>query len=420
MIGLAVVATSIPLLLYAFSFSRHDSGWAGSQSRVTARSPLPVSTFILGEIEPPPQLDAYRGLVVPSKEAELGFRRGGRIASLLVEEGSRVRQGDCLAILDSSDVLARLSMIRSQITEAEAVLEELIAGPRKQTIEAARSEVARLDAVLALSQVTFDRESSLLRSKATSDQQFDEARFAVQQSRAALESAKQRLSELIEGTRPEQLAAQRARKGVLSGELTNLEVDLSDVQIVAPFDGVIAKRYVDEGTMTGPQSKVVRLIQCNPLEAYFGIAPNDARTLHVGSIVRVTVGEKTLQASVVRIEPELDSASRTQGLFARLPDGCELNVVPGETASLAMIGLRDPNAMWVPNGALSRAGRGLWSVIMVDDSGVTRRREVQVVDTDTRLARIVGTMLQPGDRLIASGIHRITPGMKVEIGKAQQ
>lgn len=409
-IGLAILA--ITLLGYVF-FGRHSDSSIGGTPPISKVSRLPVETFILGQIAPPPQLDAYRGIVTPSKEVSLGFRRGGRIDWLAVEEGSRVRQGSILAKLDSSDLLARLSAAKSQITEAEAVLAELVAGPRVQTIDAARSDVSRLEAALALSQVTWNRERSLVHSSAISNQQFDETRFAVQQCEAALESAKQRLSELLEGTRKEQLAAQRARVEVLHGHVATLEVEITDAQITAPFDGIIAKRYVDEGTISGPAAMILRLIQCDPLEAQFGVAPRDARALQIGTIVEVTVAGEAMEAKVERIEPELDSASRTQGVIVTLLGGGSAIVVPGEIASLAMNRKRGEDAMWVPIGALSRAARGLWSVYAVDVSGIVQRREVQVVETDADLARIVGTMVRPGDRLVAGGIHRITPGMQV-------
>ncbi len=485
---LAITALMSVTIGLVFAGAKTDES-VNSDTPIAGGTPLPVATFMLGEFAPPLQMDAYRGVVVSSKEADLGFRRGGRIESVTVEEGRQVSQGEVLARLDSSDVRSRWSAAKSQIAEAEALLAELVAGPRAQTIDAARSEVTRLEASLALARLTSDRQRTLMQSSAASIQQFDEARFAVQQGEAALESAKQRLSELVEGTRKEQVTAQQARVAVLNGQLATLEVDLADTQIFAPFAGTIAKRYVDEGTITSPQLGVLRLIQCDPLEARFGVAVNDARELKIGGQVTVSVDQQTMQATVARIEPELDLASRTQGVFVTLPGGCNGQVVPGQTISLAIQQTAD-DALWVPIGSLSRAARGLWSVYVVSplsprvpgDSegqgfrfegssfksgtdkeplntepealadphlsaaesialisasasgsknlqismnqvrgeeagkiqiGKIERREVQLVETDTNFARIVGTMVKRGDRLVSGGIHRITPGMLV-------
>jgi len=156
--ALAIVTfVIVPVVGYGFA----ANGAAPKAVEVDLNSvrdnPLPVETFVLGEIKPPSQLDWYRGLVVPSKEADLGFRRGGRIDQIHVEEGDRVQRGAVLATLDSSDVRSQLLATKSQIREAEALLAELVAGPRAQTIGAARSEVERLAAIAALSRVTADR-----------------------------------------------------------------------------------------------------------------------------------------------------------------------------------------------------------------------------------------------------------------------
>jgi multidrug efflux pump subunit AcrA (membrane-fusion protein) len=407
----AIPLLAIPSLAFVFG-PGNEVDDANSEANKADIVPLPVATFVLGEIKPPIQMHAYRGVVVPSKEAELGFRRGGRIESLFVEEGSEVQQQQVLAKLDSSDVRFQLATTRSQVAEAEAVLAELIAGPRSQTISAARSEVLRLSAALSLSRATAERQQNLLKSNASSVQQFDEARFAVQQNEAALESAKYRLDELLEGSRKEQIAAQEARIAVLQGQVAALEVDLADTQIVAPFSGIISRRYLDEGAITGPQSVALRLICCSPLEARFGISVADAKRLRLGESVMITVGERTFDSLITRIEPELDLSSRTQTIYVTFPNDCRADIVPGETASLAMVE-EQGDALWIPISALSRAARGLWTVYAVSDTGVVERREVQVVETDTELARVAGTMITRGERLVSGGLHRITPGMKV-------
>jgi len=415
--GFALIAiATLSAIGYAFAAPGEPAGQPPSrQPNATA---LPVETFVLGEIEPPEQTDWYRGVVVASKEADLGFRRGGRVEAIGVNEGDRAEQGDVLATLDASDVRSQLASTHAQVAVAEAMFEELVAGPRAQTIDAARSDVKRLDAVLALSRATADRQRVLLQSNAASVQQFDDARFMVQQNEAALESASQQLSELLEGTRAEQVSAQRARVDALKAEAARLEVDLGDTRIVAPFDGLIAKRRVDEGTIVGAQSVVLRLIQCDPLEARFGVSPADARSLTIGMKVSASVEDQAVPALILRIEPELDLTSRTQGVFVTLQGGCDAGIVPGQTASLAIPRAR-AEALWVPIGALTRAARGLWSVNAVidvkDGVGRVERRDVQVIQTDTDVAMIVGTMVKRGDRLIAGGTNRITPGMQVSV-----
>jgi len=403
--------------------------------------PLPVEVVVLGELAAPQVSDTYRGVIVASKEAELAFRRGGRVATIDVKEGAVVLQGDVLATLDAADIQADIDLARSQIAAAEAMLGELIAGPRTQTIEAAQSEVRRLQATVELAMATAKRQQALIEVNASSYQQLDDAQSALDQQTAALAGAQQRLSELREGTRHEQLAAQRSRVDGLKAQLRSLEVNLSDSRIVAPFGGVIARRYLDEGAIVGPESRALRLLQIDPLEARFGVSPADAAALVLDQPLVLTLGQEKMVATVSRIEPEVDLVTRTQGLFVSIgPDSLRHSaagtavdngrcraIVPGQTVSLCMSSTSSKpgnrsdvtvDPLWVPLGALSRAGRGLWSLFAVveTESGgfVIERREVQVLAIEAELARVGGALVSAGDRVIAGALHRVTPGMKVE------
>jgi multidrug efflux pump subunit AcrA (membrane-fusion protein) len=264
---------------------------------------------------------------------------------------------------------------------------------------------------------------------------------SLDQQTAALAAADQRLSDLREGTRKEQVAAQRSRVDGLKAQLRSLEVNLSDSRIVAPFAGVIARRYLDEGAVVGPESRALRLLQIDPLEARFGVSPADAAALTLDQPVVLTLGQEKIVATVSRIEPEVDLVTRTQGLFVSIsPDALRQHadaaavgigrcavIVPGQTVSLSLSSTRpaadsQSNAasdqLWVPLAALSRADRGLWSLFAVvetdSDGFVIERREVQVLAIEAELARVGGALVSVGDRVVSGALHRVTPGMKVE------
>lgn len=427
-----------------------DTGGAGAGVNENAKA-MPVQVMVLGELPPPTISDTYRGVVVASKESELAFRRGGRVQEIEVKEGTIVRQGDRLATLNTADVEAAMDAARSQIAEANALLQELIAGPRKQTIEAAQAEVRRLESAVELAAATAKRLQSLVDVNAASYQQWDDANSALQQQTAELAASRERLSELHEGTRAEQVTAQRSRVNRLEAELRSLEVNLADSRIVAPFDGVIARRYLDEGAIVGPDTRALRLLQVDPLEARFGVSPSDAASLHPGQAVVLTSGQEKFVASVARIEPEVDLVTRTQGLFvtigsAPLPDdqspASPARLIPGQTVSLALASAEPANLgtrsqrgtaatagkaesasglagqLWVPLGALSRADRGLWSLYVVVQTEAgdfeIERREAQVLAVDAELAQVGGALIRAGDRVVSGALHRVTPGMKVE------
>ncbi len=436
---IGIVLSAIVLVVLAVAFVFLAGGWNRAQAERAVAMPqrLSVYTVCLGELPPPEQMSDYRGTLHASKEAELSFRRSGRIQSIAVEEGDDVAENDVLAELDASDVLASITATKAQIDEATALLNELIAGPRLQTIAVAEADVARLESSLELAKITADRERRLNQSSASSQQAYDEARLLAAQQESALNAARQQLSELQAGSRTERVDAQRARVASLEAQLSVLEVQRSDCRIVAPFSGRIARRNVDEGTIAGAERVVLRLIQVDPLEARFGITPEDAAQIAIGQPVVVSVGATRLNGEAQRIEPELDLATRTQGLYVAISraknslqnQGIKefASVVPGQTCSLSL-GRNAQNQiaadrLWLPIEGIGSPSRGLWTVFVVVKNSqgerVLERREVQILATESNRVLLGGGMIQAGDEVVCEALHRITAGMIVEPVKKQ-
>ncbi|WP_168566420.1 efflux RND transporter periplasmic adaptor subunit [Crateriforma spongiae] len=406
---------------------------------------LYVDVISVGSVKPPEQVSRYRGTVQPRRESLLAFRRSGRIDRVDVHEGDMVRQGDELAMLDVSDLKAERDSLQAQLDVAVAKHAEAVAGPRRQTIAAAAAEVDRLRAEVSAAQSRWQREQVLRSRGAGSDQSFDDAKFAVRRLEAALESATAAHEELAEGTRIEQVQQAKANIDVAKAMLQRIDVDLKDSRILAPFDGSIALRQVDEGTIVGADQPVFRLIESPPLEARFGLPPEIVSTLAVGQTLRTEIDGRRHSAMVLRIHPALDVDTRTQRIDVRF-DAAD-DVLVGQAVTLLIAtpqtsGHRSSVRFWVPTTALVRGSRGLWSVLAAvenpaakfDDSqlqvdrvaGTTKartqdvemvpstieRRDVRVLSTDGPWCEVTG-MLHRGDWIVGRGTHRVGPGTRV-------
>jgi len=151
--------------------------------------------------------------------------------------------------------------------------------------------------------------------------------------------------------------------------------------------------------VVGPDTRAMRLLQVDPLEARFGVSHDDAVSIRVGQPVTLTFDQETFGAVVSRIEPEVDLLTRTQGLYVTIDAGevgsegglsagaselsdsvaCRRRVVPGQTVSLTLSsavlggdGMQRfasdaTDELWVPLTALARVERGLWSLLAVID-----------------------------------------------------
>jgi len=242
------------------------------------------------------QQRTYTGTIAALRTSDLSFERSARLIAVEVEEGDRVTPNQVLAQLDSRHLLAQKKQLEAQRAEAAAQLAELIAGPREQTIAAARAQVRDLAAQTKLRELNLQRRKELAVGDAISPEEFDRTRFDLQASEARLEAAEQQLDELVAGTRKERIEAQRAVVARLEAMLAGVKLDLEDSTLRAPFAGRIAARFIDEGTVVMPQTPVLRLVEDDALEARIGLPADVAASLEPGTEHDVTVGEATLSA----------------------------------------------------------------------------------------------------------------------------
>jgi len=380
-----------------------------------ARS-LPVDTVVAKPVAAYELRRSYTGALVAGRSTDLSFQRAGKLLAVEVEEGSRVSAGEPLAALDKRHLLARRRQLEAERAQAVAVLAELVAGPRKETIDAARAEVRNSKAQLELRQSDYQRAERLLGNRAVSQAEFDAAAFGVRSSAAQAEALERKLEELVAGTREERIQAQQAAVDVLDARLDDLAIDIEDSALLAPFDGTVTTRYIDEGTVVSPASPIVRLVEDERLEARIGLPVHAAARLEAGQSHAVMVNGRSYEAVIAAVVPELDPATRTQTVILSVGADPTRVLVSGQVVRIETAETIDTRGYWLPTTALARGARGLWSCFAVtsDETGVDRieRRDIELLHTESERVLVRGA-LRPGDRLVAGGTHRLVAGQQV-------
>jgi RND family efflux transporter MFP subunit len=370
-------------------------------------------------VEPVASFDverSYTGTIVARRTSELAFERSAKVISMLVDQGDPVREGQTLAVLDSRHLRVKHRQIEAQRDEAAAVLAELKAGPRAQTVAAARATVEDAQAQVELQRRVHRRTTELVKDYATSKETFDESELGLRSADARLTVARQQLEELEAGTRLERIDAQAAVVAQLDEQLADLAIEIEDSTLLAPFDGRVAARHVDEGTVVSPANPVLTIVEAGHLEAHVGL-PVDALSERMkGDEMEVTVGDRNWPAVFDRTLPQVDPATRTRIVIFGLGADAADHIVPGQIVRVALRRSLPTDGFWMPTSALVRSVRGLWAAYVVepDSSGrdIVRRRDVEVLHADGERTLVRGT-LRRGDRVITSGTHRVVPGQVV-------
>jgi len=189
-------------------------------------------------------------------ECNIGFKVSGKIVTLNVDEGARVKKDDLLAELSSGDIKALVDQNRASLEEAQVKLQELKTGSRRQEIGKARADAASIEAELVRARKDFERAETLYTNGAISASRFDAAKSAYNTRLGQLASARQQQSLVEEGPRKEDIKAAELRVKQLAALVTNTEEKLADTRLSAPISGVVFRKNVELGEIVQPGAAV--------------------------------------------------------------------------------------------------------------------------------------------------------------------
>ena len=380
---------------------------------------LPVETISIEPVNSYKVSRNYTGQILANRSSELSFELSGKLISQTVKEGDYVKIGTTLASLNIDNLRTRKQELLARKAQAVAQLKELRAGARPETIAAARAVVADFKEQLKLESQRRLRRKELYEEGAISREQFEEVVTAESSLQARLNEAQSRLDELLAGTRPERIEAQEAVIRELDANIANINIELKKSVLKAPFAGTISSRQVDEGTVVSAGQSVFSLVEDSILEAHIGIPIDQSQQITVGKILPVGIGQDVYQAKVSSLLPELDANTRTVTAVLAL-ENTSRKIFPGQIVRLPISQTVANSGFWLPTTALVRGERGLWFCYVIgepvadDNTTATKsifqieRRTIEVLHNGSKRVLVRGT-LQPGEKVIANGTHRLVP-----------
>ncbi|MFZ5829480.1 MAG: efflux RND transporter periplasmic adaptor subunit [Planctomycetota bacterium] len=419
--------TTLAVVFSASLVSLLGAGWTFTRppersQPAAAPEPLPVAALRVERSSAYQVTRDFTGMIKAARTSDLSFERPGLVLDVLVDQGSSVEVGQTLARLDRRQLEARRDQLLAQRGAAQARLDELIAGPRREQVAAAKAEVQNLEAQVELLALNLERRAKLLSENAIAREEYDSAALNFRSMQAQLEAARQAYQELLNGTRAEQLAAARAAVEELSAAIALNAHDLDDCTLEAPFAGVVSERFLDEGSVVEAGTPVLRVVEGGPREAWVGLPAELAARFDAGDEETLVVDGASYPARVKSLLPELDVSTRTRRIVLELESPAADALVPGQVARLATESEAKAEGFWFPTTALTRGERGLWSCFaltpVAEHDGVYRvePRTVEVLHVDGGRAYVRGT-LSAGELVIASGTHRIVAGQSVRPAK---
>jgi HlyD family secretion protein len=197
---------------------------------------------------------------IEATEADLGFQVPGRLVEVTAIEGTLVRRGDTLAVLDRDELVAALEATEAQAAAAAARLRELASGSRPQELASARAALTAATRRETEARNEAERARRLHEGGALSRQALDRAETALESAAAQREQAAQALALAEEGPRRETVEAQEAMVRQADAAASRARATLAHTVLLAPRDGLVTLRHREPGEVVPPGAPIVTLM----------------------------------------------------------------------------------------------------------------------------------------------------------------
>jgi membrane fusion protein (multidrug efflux system) len=317
------------------------------------------------------------GRTAPYRVAEVRARVNGIVTRRLFAEGSDVREGQKLFLIDPA--------------------------PYQAAHDGARAALSRAEATLGNARVQAARAAELIKNNVVSQQDHDNAQAALQTAEADVAAAR---------------AAEETSR-----------INLGYTTVVAPVSGRIGRAAVTEGAyVQASQATLLATVQqIDPMFVDLTQSADDVlklrRDLETGrlqgagkgkALVRLVTDDGreyaqagTLQFTDVTVDPGTGSIT-LRALFPN-PKGA---LLPGMFVRARLDEAVNPQALLVPQVAVTRDQKGLPVALVVNAERKVERRQL-VADRTVGTAWLVTEGIKPGEQVIVEGVQKVRPGALV-------
>src|SRR5581483_7700728 len=252
---------------------------------------------------------------IETREIRVGSKAGGRVTGVLVEEGQAVEPDQPLVRFDVAELEAQRSQAEARIAQQRARLERLQHGARPEEVAQARASLAAAEADLGNAQSAFERAQRLRATGDISQQEFDSAKFRLENMRARRDAEKKRLALLQNGSRPqdvraaqerdrqaqeaerlvragprtEEIADAKAQLAEAQARLEQIKVQLAEGEVKAPSKAIVEAVSVRPGDLVTPNQTIAKLLERDQIWVRIYISEPQLGNIRVGQHAKVKV-----------------------------------------------------------------------------------------------------------------------------------
>jgi membrane fusion protein (multidrug efflux system) len=356
---------------------------------------------------------------------EIRARIPGVLEEVRFKEGTEVKHGQVLFVIQQDEYRAALETARAQLAKARA---DLTRARDASVIDRARAELAQRQADLEKARQDVARYRPLAEARAIPQQDLD---TSVAQEKVAAAAVDTFAAQLKDTELAQRTQIQLAEAAVEAGKaaVTQAELNLGYTTVRSPITGIIGKVAVDRGNLVGKAEPTLLATVSTVDPIYVDFSIPEADYLRLASRVRLDPqgrpqGERPplelfltddrplpQKGSIVFVERAVDPKTGTIAVRAAFPNP-DKSIRPGQFARVRGVVEQRADAVLVPQLAVQEQ-QGAKTVLVVEAGDKVALRPVTVAERIGELY-VVKSGLRPGERVIVEGTQKVRAGMQVK------
>jgi HlyD family secretion protein len=354
-------------------------------------------------------------VVSPLRQAIITPKITSTIKKFLVQRGSKVHEGQLLAVLENADLSAAAEQSKGELEQAEAGYDVTTGASIPQDLQKAELDAKTAKVNLDAQQKVYDSRKDLFQQGALPRRDLDAAEVALSQARNQYEVAQRQLEDRKRLGQKQALKSASGQLAAAKGKYLATQAQLQYSEIRSPIDGVVTERPQFAGELATANQPLLTVMDISKVIAKSHIAQAEAAVLKIGIPAEIQVPglDELVAGHVTLVSPALDPGSTTVEVWV---ESLKTNpaLKPGISVRVTMTAKALKEAIVVPTSALFKNPEGADYVVLAGSDGQAHIKVVQVGIRGSELSQTISG-IQAGDAVISSGGYALPDGTKIKV-----
>jgi HlyD family secretion protein len=246
---------------------------------------------------------------IETTESVISSQVSGKVLQLLMDEGSQVKSGDTLVIIDHETLDLQLKENEASRDIAKSQLDLLVKGSRKEDIIQAEEVFNQATANFISARTDLERMEKLIKSNSVTQKQYDDAVSKFDVTQAQLKGAQENFTKIKNIARPEEIVQAKANYEKSLASVDAIKKSIRDCFVLSPINGFIVKKFIEIGETVSMMSSIVKVSDLSKVEVRIYVSETELGKVKLGQKAELSIDsfkDKSYEGKVTFISPEAE------------------------------------------------------------------------------------------------------------------